>query len=183
MAHRVHHRTLDYDNLIGELKQINLDYQSDSGFESILRWEGYYSRRYPNDIKYILSEYEIHLRKMAKEPLTLAQEEILSSDYQVEHIWPQKPSNWDCMSSQMRELHGQNIHKLGNLTIASKSWNSSIGNKPFTEKKFQSGNAPSYTNSSLWVQRELAKQNKWDAATIKKREDKIVEFSLRRWSV
>ena len=183
MAHRVHRGTLDYDSLIGELNQINLDYQSDSGFESVLRSEDYYRNRYSNDIKYLLSEYEIHLRG-TKSDLPLApstQEEILTPTYEVEHIWAQHPSLE--MSEDETLEHQQNVHRLGNLTIASKSWNASMGSKPFEEKRWQPEDKPSYSNSSLLVQKELSNQNKWTAETIREREDRIVQFALQRWSV
>ena len=183
MAHRVHRGTLDYDSLIGELKQINLDYQSDSGFESVLRSEGYYRNRYSNDIRYLLSEYEVHLRGTKSDlPLALStQEKILTPGYQVEHIWAQHPSVE--MSADEALEHQQNVHRLGNLTIASESWNKSMGSKPFEDKRQQPEGKPSYSNSSLMVQRQLATNTSWCAAAIGNREDRIVEFALQRWSV
>ncbi|MCY4652045.1 MAG: DUF262 domain-containing HNH endonuclease family protein [Dehalococcoidia bacterium] len=190
IAHSMHQGGLDYDGLIAELKNINLEYQDDGQFESSLRREDFYNWRYSNDIKYLLSEYEIHIKESSDVPLELStQEKILTSDYQVEHIWAQHPEDWDCMSQDMQDHHGQNVHRLGNLTIASKSWNASMGNKAFKKKRFNPDpHKPSYTNSGLWVQRELGKVvapqlSEWNAETIREREDKIVEFALQRWSV
>ena len=182
IGHRVHQGHLDYDSLIDELKMINRDYQNDENFERSLGWEDFYIRLSSRTIKYLLSEYEIHLRTKGDLPLALStQEKILSSDYGVEHIWAQSPVAE--MSEGEALEHQQNLHRLGNLTIASKSWNSSMGNKPFEEKRFQPGNRSSYTNSSLLVQKELAKQSTWNTEAIRKREARIVKFALRRWSV
>ena len=176
MAHKVHQNRLDYDALIDELKKINNDYRDDHRFEDDLRSK-YFYHRWGHDIKYLLSEYEIYLRDKSREPLTLPQKEVLSSEYQVEHIWAQNPSDEPEYDDDTKSLHEQNVHRLGNLTITAKSWNSSMGNKPFEEKKLK------YVDSSLRVQRELVGWDEWNNATICERENAIVEFALQRWSV
>ena len=182
IAHRVHRGRLDYDGLITELKEINRYYQDDGRFERSLRREDFYGSFRSNDIKYLLSEYEIHLRKHGDVPLALStQEKILTPTYEVEHIWAQHPSLK--MSEDEMLEHQQNVHRLGNLTITLKSWNASMGSKPFNDKQFQPEGNPSYTISSLMVQKELANQCNWNAETVREREDKIVEFALQRWSV
>ena len=97
-----------------------------------------YERLGSRTIKYLLSEYEIRLRRKVDVPLAVAtQEKILSSDYEVEHIWAQHPSYE--MGTDEESEHQQNVHRLGNLTIASQSWNKSMGNKTFQEKQCQPG--------------------------------------------
>ena len=180
IAHRVHQGNLDYDGLIDELKEINRYYQNDERFERSLSWEDFYHLLSSRTIKHLLTEYEIHLRTKGDVPLALStQEKMLSSDYEVEHIWAQSPAAE--MSEDQTLEHQQNVHRLGNLTIASKSWNSSMGNKPFEEKRCRLGNSPSYANSSLLVQKELAEQKSWNAKAISERETRIVEFALQRW--
>ena len=130
----------------------------------------------------MLSEYEIHLRTKVDVPLAVStQEKILSSDYEVEHIWAQKPSYK--MGAEEETDHQQNVHRLGYLTIASQSWNKSMGNKTFQEKRWQPGDMPSYSKSNLLVQKELAKLPTWDVGAINDREADIVEFALQRWAV
>ena len=130
----------------------------------------------------MLSEYEIHLRTKVDVPLAVStQEKILSSDYEVEHVWVQKPSYK--MGAEEETDHQQNVHRLGNLTIASQSWNKSMGNKTFQEKRWQPGDMPSYSKSNLLVQKELAKLPTWDVGAINDREADIVEFALQRWAV
>ncbi len=183
IAHKLHQGRLDYAGLIEELQRINHDYQSDEGFRRSFDWEDFYTRFGSRNIKYLLSEYEIHLRKQQSDvPLLLStREEILTSAYEVEHIWAQSPA--DEMSDEQKESHARNIHRLGNLTIASESWNKSMGNRTFQEKKCQPDGRPSYSNSSLLVQRELGKQTAWNVDEIRKREGEVVEYALQRWSV
>ncbi len=175
MAHKVHKGQWDYNNLISKLKEINNYYQNDDQFEKNLHSEDFYRDLTSGEIKYFLSEYEIHLGENARESLKLPQEELLSSsEYQVEHIWPQDTGKLK-LSEDMGPLHKQNVHRLGNLTVT--AWNSSLSNKPFEEKRLE------YKKSSLRVQRDLADLSEWNPDAIREREDKIVEFALKRWSL
>ena len=183
VANRVHRGDLDYDGLAHELKNMNYEYQNDELFGRNLTQEDSYHILGPKTVKYLLSEYEIYLRTLKSDvPLDLStQEKILTGDYQVEHIWAQHPQIE--MPEDEDIVHKQNVHRLGNLTIASESWNKSMGNRPFEEKKWQPNGAPSYSNSSLLVQKELAELSTWDVAAINNREAKILDFALQRWSV
>ena len=182
MAHDLHQGRLDYDGLIDKLRGVNFYYQTEEGFKRSFDREDFYDWFYSRDIKYLLTEYEVQLRKQHSDvKLALStREEILGSAYQVEHIWAQHPATE--LSEDEKDSHSQNVHRLGNLTIASAKWNKSMGNKSFQEKKWQP-DGPSYSNSSLLVQRELAEQTAWNADAIRKREVEIVEFALQRWSV
>ena len=146
IAHRVHRKRLDYESLIDELKGMNQYYQNDEQFKRSLGWNDLYERLSSRTIRYLLSEYEIRLREKVDVPLAVAtQERILSSDYEVEHIWAQHPSYE--MGAEEAAEHRQNVHRLGNLTIASQSWNKSMGNRTFHDKRWKPGDAPSYSNS------------------------------------
>ena len=182
MAHKVHRKSMDYGDLIDELKGINNYYQNDEQFTRALGRDDLYEYLYPRTIKYLLSEYEIHLRRQVDVPLAVAtQEKILSSEYEVEHIWAQHPSYE--MDAEEAAEHRQNVHRLGNLTIASQSWNKSMGNRTFHDKRWQPGDAPCYSNSNLLVQKELSDLPTWDVGAINNRETDIVAFALQRWAV
>ena len=182
MARRVHQGKLTYADLLRELRSMNREYQSDGKFRRSFDWEDFYTRFSPRDIKYLLTEYETHLRRKSDLPLALStREKILSSGYEVEHIWAQSPSSE--MSEDEEVEHSQNVHRLGNLTIASASWNKSMGNKSFQRKRWRSKNRPSYSNSNLLVQKELAELTAWNVEEISERERRIVQFALQRWSV
>ena len=174
VAQDVHRKRLNYDSLVDTLKQMNHYYKPDASFGESLRSGEFYHNHDRRTIKYLLSEYEIDLRCKSGEPLPLAQDEILSGEYQVEHIWPKNPAD---LSEDMVETHEKNVHRLGNLTLASSQWNNSMGNRPFDEKKRK------YRDSSLRVQRELTAEEEWNDSTIEVREDRIVEFALRRWAI
>lgn len=182
MAHKVHRKSMDYGDLIDELKGINNYYQNDEQFTRALGRDDLYEYLYPRTIKYLLSEYEIHLRRQVDVQLAVAtQEKILSSEYEVEHIWAQHPSSE--MGAEEAAEHRQNVHRLGNLTLASQSWNKSMGNRTFHDKRWQPGDAPCYSNSNLLVQKELSDLPTWDVGAINNRETDIVAFALQRWAV
>ena len=182
IAHGVHRQTRDYDGLLGELKKTIHSYCNDEQFRRALGWNDFYESKSSRTIKFLLSEYEIHLRMRADVPLAVStQEAILSSEYEVEHIWAQHPS---CeMNTEEEAEHQQNVHRLGNLTIAHQSWNKSMGNRMFQDKQFQPDGSPSYSNSILRVQKELSELPSWDVDAIGSREDDIVTFALQRWTV
>ena len=125
-AHRVHGKELDYDGLLAKLSGA-IDYRlNNDQFKRALGQDDLFERLYSSDMKFLLSEYEIHLRAKGDVPLAVAtQQEILTAEYEVEHIWPQNPSY--AMDVEEESEHQQNVHRLGNLTIASKSWNASMG--------------------------------------------------------
>ena len=190
LAHAVHREGKDYPGLVNELRQLNYDYQSDEQFTHNLKREDFYPERAAREIKFLLSEYEIHLREKGDVPLAFTtQEELLSSEYEVEHIWAQHPS--EELSEEDNITHSRIVHRLGNLTIASRSWNRSMGNKPFWLKGWQS-DGPSYSKSNLLVQRELAelptwkddeKRKTWKEDEVENREDMIIQFALHRWAI
>ena len=96
--------------------------------------------------------------------------EILSAKYETEHILPQHPAGG--LDEEEMAAHQEIVHRLGNLTIASKEWNQSMSNRPFAEKRDGRGDSESgnekicYRNSVLLVQRDLAKWEKWNEASI-----------------
>ena len=182
VAYQVHRGRLGFDELIDELRKMNRHYQSDQQFVRSLSSEDLYSDLGSRTTKFLMSEYEINLRKKSDMPLALStQEEFLTAAFGVEHIWAQNPS--EEMSDDESTLHQENLHRLGNLAFASNSWNTSMGNKPFEEKRWQPEGRPSYSNSGLLVQRELADQSVWTIHEIEQREVRIIEFALKRWKL
>ncbi len=103
-------------------------------------------------------------------------EDILQPTFEIEHIWAHDPSKLG-LSEELLEVHEQYRDKLGNLTVASKSWNAQWGNQPFSFKR------KSYRESILRVQKELSDLRKWGRKQIDEREDKIIEFALTQWGV
>ncbi len=186
LARRVHKDNLTVADFLQELRQLNLAYVSDSAFRRYLSATHCYTHLGTWTIKYLLAQYEMKLRTDAGEPLPLDLAEILSSEYETEHILPQRPVG---LGQEEVAAHEEIVHLLGNLTLASKNWNRRMGNRSFDEKRDgrlddeSDGAKTCYRESSLRVQRDLARWEKWNEASIRERGTKIIDFAMERWQI
>jgi uncharacterized protein with ParB-like and HNH nuclease domain len=176
LAYKVHSENLGYDDIVNELRSVIRYYENDRAFERDLGVENFYRRVSSKDKKYLLFEYEKFLREQSGEPLDINLGDILTPDFEIEHIWASDPSKLN-LSADLVEIHEQYKDKLGNLTIASQSWNSRWGNESFEVKKKE------YQNSLLRVQKTLSDIEQWGKEQIEKRESGIVEFASSRWKI
>ncbi|MCK4733243.1 MAG: DUF262 domain-containing protein [Methanophagales archaeon] len=176
LAYRVHREDLQYNMIIKELGELIRYYEEDIDFERDLKVENFYDRIARRDKIYLLFEYEKFLREQSREPLDIRLEDILTPKFEIEHIWPDDASKLN-LSEDLKEIHEQCKDKLGNLTIASKSWNARWGNESFETKRKE------YQNSTLRIQKELSDFEEWNKEQIEKRETHIIKFAIERWKV
>lgn len=176
LAYEVRSNKTTHIELIKKLMNIIHEYQGIKEFNINLTTEDFYNRVDTADKKYLLFEYEKFLREEAKEPLDIHLKNILSEKFEIEHIWATDTSKLK-LSDELEDIHEQYKDKLGNLTLASDSWNSKWRNSPFVDKK------KDYKDSNLRVQRELASSSEWDEKQIQAREKRIIEFIFKRWEV
>jgi hypothetical protein len=95
------------------------------------------------------------------------------SRIQIEHVFPQKPSNgW---VGDLTELK-KNLHVIGNLTLT--GYNSKYGNKSFKEK--MSG-VNGLKKSPYWLNKIIAQENVWTAEEIKKRGTWLMRSAMKIW--
>ena len=187
LARKVHRDNLAIADFLQRLRELNLEYVSDDTFRRHL----YETHCYPNfgtrTIKYLLAEYEMKRRATEGDPLALDLAQILSPEYETEHILPQHPEGG--LDEEQAAAHDETVHRLGNLTIASKEWNRKMGNRPFDEKRDGRRDGESdrtkicYRNSILHVQRDLTEWKEWNEESIRERGTKIVDFALHRWRI
>ena len=136
-------------------------------------------------LRYFLYEYETALARNHGVSPKVSWEELQARNLQetIEHILPQTISDqryWKSRFSQTR--HGKYIHDLGNLTLT--MHNSHYQNKPFPKKKGEANaEQPCYMTSPLYIERELARWNHWDASAIDKRRAVLLEWARNRWAV
>ena len=98
------------------------------------------------------------------------------SKLSVEHLMPQTPTReWLSIVGVDEDTYQKNVHRLGNLTLASRIDNSAMGNKPWEYK-----NAVLQSTAHLKMNAELLKLDKWNLECIDKRTedllDRIVEL-------
>ena len=174
LAHQVHGDNLTVADFLQRLSELILYYASDNRFRRHLSDTDCYWNLGTATIKYLLAEYEMKLRTDAREPLSLDLAEILSSEYETEHILPQHPAD---LGREEVAAHEEIVHRLGNLTLASKNWNRRMGNRSFDQKRND------YCQSSLRVQRDLTTWEEWNEASIRERGTKIIAFALKHWQI
>jgi len=184
LAHEVFNaRTLDelpkreiYDKVVSEFRSFIEDYCDDKELErNLSRSDLFPGWLEEYEVKYLLYEYERKKRKEHKEPPPSWDE--VEKDITIEHILPETPERSEQWSKGKRKTHRECVNRLGNLTLATREWNSTLGNKFFLKKKRQ------YKKSTLLVQRELTEYNEWWKNQIEKRTRKLIDFAINRWGL
>lgn len=132
-------------------------------------------------INYFLYEYEHFLAN--GRPVEMTWETVSSRQKasSIEHILPQTPEDtyWTDRFPKEKLVRWKN--DIGNLTLTFD--NSKLGNKRFPIKKGNPGQAGSYSDSPLFIERELAKYNDWTETELKIRRDEIINWAKERWKV
>lgn len=147
---------------------------------------GYYSWR---AVRYFLFEYEQELLSASKtHRAKLDWEEFSKEQFQsdyitIEHIYPQKGARpqWDTHFKKF-SIKQRNVLKnsLGNLVPLSRKKNSSLGNRPFEEKKGDRIKKSGYLYG-CYSEIEVAQENEWTAQHIVERGVRLLSFMEQRW--
>lgn len=92
-------------------------------------------------------------------------------DLSIEHLMPQTPTDeWLQALNVDTETYEKNLHRLGNLTIATKADNSKMSNNPWEYKK-----AILEETSHIKMNKEILDLPKWDIEEIDKRTIELIE--------
>ena len=165
-------------------------YWSDNELMRCVDTGWFYKNRVDN---YLLWKYELYLcNENHPKPHQVTFKDLIRNE-SIEHIAPQTPTNGDPIANgygvyddkenlQNGIISGNWLNCVGNLMLISQSHNSSIGNKPFTEKLASYGK-----DNLLNQQKEIIdfvedKNNPiWDKTAIEKRHEKIKEAVRNIW--
>jgi hypothetical protein len=137
-------------------------------------WPGFCNK---GAIRYLLYEYERHLRKEQGSDSALNQlpdVRTLNDDFTLEHIAPQNPES----DAARLQNHSDNVDRLGNLALLGPQDNSSADNDEFETKYNQI-----YANAQMrMLQNDLPSPAVgWDVEQVDLRERRLVRFCLDRW--
>jgi hypothetical protein len=92
-------------------------------------------------------------------------------DLSIEHLMPQTPTDeWLQALNIDTETYEKNLHRLGNLTIATKADNSKMSNNPWEYKK-----AILEETSHIKMNKEILDLPKWDIEEIDNRTIQLIE--------
>lgn len=175
------------DNILIFIDNMQNDYWSDKQFREALNSGYIYNRS--RACSYWLWRYEESLQgKGYEHNLYWIEDETL------EHIAPQTEKgvpiangygDYDDKDDANKGIEsGEWLHSIGNMLLASRSHNSSLGNKDFKEK------LESYGEANILIrQKELKGLYKdavdplWDYAAIQKRGGIIIEAAMKIWDI
>ena len=188
IAYQLHIKEKNLNDIVNEIIDLAYNYIDDEDFELFIKNKNFYSNYPSKEIRYILFHYETYLRKLRKEPLDLSLQNILSDKFSVEHILAQELERKDRPKELRKEkVWEEKLDTLGNLTLASASWNSSMGNKKFVikkegDKKIKTKvDYPCYKDSIFKCQQELAKLRDFSLTQMMEREQKLYSFIDDNW--
>lgn len=188
LAYQLHIKEKNFSDIVNEVIDLAYNYVDDEDFELFVKHKNFYSNYPSKEIRYILYHYETYLRKLLKEPIDLSLSNILSDKFSVEHILAEELDRKDRPKELRNEkVWEENLNTFGNLTLASASWNSSMGNKKFVVKKEGDKKIktkidyPCYKDSIFKCQQELAKLSDFGLNQMKERENKLCIFIFNNW--
>lgn len=131
-----------------------------------------------NEAKYILFSCERHEQGDEGVPIS-------DKDLHVEHIFPRNPNKEDWPDAESMKEH---INRLGNLTLLSGNWNSTLSNHSFADKKSgikaKDDKKIGYLQSGLKINKKfLIKHDRWTIKEMKIREDELLPLLLKVWDL
>ena len=134
-----------------------------------------------NIAKYILSSFEIYIRKETNKETTYP-----SYNFELEHILPRRHEKYWDEQKFLDTPHSDSINKyknrLGNLTLLSRKWNRNLGAKDFETKRIQEETG--YARSDFLInQKYLKDYDEWTASNLEKRESILCSIADKVWSL
>jgi uncharacterized protein with ParB-like and HNH nuclease domain len=167
-------------------------YWSDNEMKSRLESGWFYGNRVDN---YLLWRYELHISSPDYPVSPKVSYRDFIGNESIEHIAPQTPTNGnpveagygiydDKENPENGIVSGEWMNSIGNLMLISQKHNSSIGNKPFSQK-LQSYGDDNLLNQQKEIVSFVTDKNNpiWDITAIEKRFNEIVKIAMEIWDI
>lgn len=147
----------------------------DAEIRESLRTEQVYRRFRRGRLRMLLETIENDLRRATNQP------QVPRRGYPIEHILPQSwGDHWPVEDVEGEELRAEHVHRLGNLTLLTKSLNSKVSNGPWsTKRKALQEHDTLLLNSRLLSMYEA----EWNETGIEARTDAMIDVLLQTWPV
>ena len=144
-------------------------------------------KEYPGDEEFMLAltTADLYHRRtcfyMLERLTNSGKEKSALNGLSIEHVMPQKaelPDEWKTMlGEQWRDIQQVWLHRLGNLTLS--GFNSELQAAPFQKKRdLRPGG---YADSSVWLNLELAKLDRWTPVEMEARGQQLAKLALKVW--
>ncbi len=170
---------LSFHNILSELEGDSQFWPQNTDFRSALLYpvykkdkKGNYTKKYP--ILSILVSIENYMRKeIRREDRLLSVNDF--DNLSVEHLLPQSWKTSPSWQTSDHDKRDNTVHLLGNLTLVTRDFNSSLSNKSWSDKLLEIKK-----HSILELNRSLP--NTWDENMIAQRSEELAEIALKIWS-
>jgi len=178
---RAHERTSPAElatSIEGHLSRLNVTstyWPGDDEIRKALQTEHVFRRFKKARLRMLLEAIEDEYRRETNQP------QVRRRAYPIEHILPQKwPEHWPVSDTEAEELRAEHVHRLGNLTLLTRSLNSKVSNGPWASKlEALQAHDTLLLNSRLLSTVDGA----WGEAAIVARAEAMTEVLLATWPV
>jgi uncharacterized protein with ParB-like and HNH nuclease domain len=170
-------RDIDHTQFTVSLRQllVNRNYPSDSKVKIAVLTHEMYDKRIQSrqKVNLVLDSINRHLSKGSGGYTQL------DANPTIEHIMPQTPGRaWkESLGLEWQDTYRDYLHTLGNLTLVTQEWNSSLSNSPFPDKKKKLENHALKLNSDYFS--KYIPQ--WNKNTIQARAEFLAQQISEIW--
>ncbi|WP_206185583.1 DUF262 domain-containing protein [Thioclava sp. JM3] len=157
----------DAEEIKGKIKALADGFDIDTIIDDET-WEDWYGG-YNEEVRYLLFRYEEHLARESG---------VTMNESQWAKVWAADPAR--SIEHVMPQSSGKSyIHSLGNLTMLPPGVNSSLKDRPPSDKAAKY--VKSGMQSTLEIGHEIENGLKWDKKAVRARASKIEEFVRNEW--
>lgn len=167
------------ERVIGHLARLNVTstyWPGDEELRMTLATEAAYSRFPRGRLRMFLEAIENHYRSETGQP------QVERKGYPIEHILPRSwRETWPVETPEAAEDRQARVHRLGNLTLLTKSLNSKVSNGPWQTKRAALLDHNTITLTGRVIKR--TENHNWDEELIDSRTTELIDAILRVWPV
>jgi hypothetical protein len=167
------------DRVVSHLARLNVTstyWPGDEEIRQTLATESAYTRFQRGRLRMILEAAEDEYRK------TTGQPQIERMGYPIEHLLPRAwAETWPVSDREQAEDRQAHVHRLGNLTLLTRSLNSKVSNSAWLSKRSELQRHNTITLTGRVIQRTEGEA--WNEALIDQRTSELIETLLRVWPV
>jgi hypothetical protein len=167
------------ERVTGHLARLNVTstyWPGDEELRRTLGTEAAYSRFPRGRLRMVLEAIEDQYRGETGQP------QIERKGYPIEHLLPRSwTDTWPVGSPEEAEARQSRVHRLGNLTLLTKSLNSKVSNGPWPAKRSALQDHNTITLTGRVIKR--TENEAWDEDLIDERTTKLIGKLLQVWPV
>lgn len=161
---------------LARLDAVSTYWPGDDEIRTSLSTEGAYRRFRRGRLRVLLEAIENDFRSRTNQP------QVPRSGYPIEHVLPQSwQETWPVNGERAESDRAAHVHRLGNLTLLTRSLNSKVSNGPWSAKRDGLAN-----HDTLLLNSRLLKavgDGVWDERRIDARTELMINVLLYTWPV